>query len=280
MGISVAKTGGIREAGYDERWLRDRIFEEPSCLKLGNLEVVSKVRRQRADGRLKILLKNPRDDSMYEVGIMLGDTDESHIIRTIEFWDKEKRSAPKRRHHAVFVSEGISRRFLSILQIFSRYISVIAIRVKLVESRGTGLLSFSKVFGAYAGSDDECDSSCDESYWQEKYPWTIDAVRTIISGAGPMYKSPDIRYMKNRVEIISEGIICFSLCAGDGQESLLTFKISDEFLHEVSRILEEKNICFQRKNNRFIVTCDAGFLAGNVQLLRLIVWYMKKSSRG
>ena len=40
---------------------------------------------------MDLLLKNPDDDSMYEVELQLGATDESHIIRTIEYWDKAKK---------------------------------------------------------------------------------------------------------------------------------------------------------------------------------------------
>ena len=61
--------------------------------------------------RLDILLKNPEDDTMYETEVMLGETDETHIIRTIEYWDIEKRKFPQRQHYAVLVAEHINRRF-------------------------------------------------------------------------------------------------------------------------------------------------------------------------
>ena len=44
---------------------------------------------------LDILLKDPQDDTMFEVEVMLGETDETHIIRTIEYWDNEKRRWPQ-----------------------------------------------------------------------------------------------------------------------------------------------------------------------------------------
>jgi hypothetical protein len=47
------------------------------------LEAIAQERQQSSGGRLDILLKNPEDDSMYEVEVMLGETDETHIIRTI-----------------------------------------------------------------------------------------------------------------------------------------------------------------------------------------------------
>ena len=56
-----------------------------TSLQLGELELVSRERQQAGGGRLDILLKNPEDDSMYEVEVMLGETDEKHIIHTIEY---------------------------------------------------------------------------------------------------------------------------------------------------------------------------------------------------
>ena len=92
--IPIAEKLSIRECGFDEYWLQDQIFNNPTCLGLGEIDAVDKERRQASGGRLDILLKNPEDDTMYEVEIMLGETDESHIIRTIEYWDNEKRKWP------------------------------------------------------------------------------------------------------------------------------------------------------------------------------------------
>jgi len=43
---------------------------------------------------------------MYEVEVMLGETDPSHIIRSIEYWDNEKRKYPQRQHFAVLIAES------------------------------------------------------------------------------------------------------------------------------------------------------------------------------
>lgn len=117
--IGIATQIPIREAGFDEFWLQDQIYENPSCLGLGDLEALSRERRQASGGRLDILLKNPEDDSMYEVEVMLGETDETHIVRTIEYWDNEKRRWPQRQHYAVPVAEHINRRFFNVIHLLS-----------------------------------------------------------------------------------------------------------------------------------------------------------------
>jgi hypothetical protein len=49
-------------------------------------------------------------DIRYEVEIMLGAVDESHIIRTIEYWDVERQRYPTLQHCAVIVAEEITER--------------------------------------------------------------------------------------------------------------------------------------------------------------------------
>lgn len=46
------------------------------------------------------MLKDPADNTMYEVEVMLGETDPSHIIRSIEYWDNEKRKYPQKQNFA------------------------------------------------------------------------------------------------------------------------------------------------------------------------------------
>ncbi len=37
--IPIAHTLSIRECGFDEYWLQDQIYNNPSCLGLGDLDV-------------------------------------------------------------------------------------------------------------------------------------------------------------------------------------------------------------------------------------------------
>ena len=72
-------------ADYNEAWLQKQIWEDPSILGLGDLHSVAK-EKVLPYGRLDILLGDSDSDNptRYEVEVQLGDTDESHIIRTIE----------------------------------------------------------------------------------------------------------------------------------------------------------------------------------------------------
>ena len=109
--VPVASFKSIRASGKNEAWLQQQIFDDPSILGLGDLQGIRRERAQTSGGRLDMLLVNPSNDDMFEVEIMLGECDESHIIRTIEYWDSEKRRWPQRKHTAVLVAERINGRF-------------------------------------------------------------------------------------------------------------------------------------------------------------------------
>ena len=70
---------------FNEKWLQDRIAEDPSILGLGDLEVLSVERQQDHAGRLDMLLIDAERERRYELEIQLGATDESHIIRCLEY---------------------------------------------------------------------------------------------------------------------------------------------------------------------------------------------------
>ena len=66
----------------------------------------------------------------YEVELQLGATDESHIIRTIEYWDIERKRYPQYDHCAVIVAEDITSRFLNVISLFNGSVPLIAIQMQ------------------------------------------------------------------------------------------------------------------------------------------------------
>jgi len=279
MEIPIATAVSIRDAGFDEYWLRDQIYDNPTCLGLGDLESVSKERIQSSGGRLDILLKNPEDDSMYEVEIMLGQTDESHIIRTIEYWDNEKRRWPQRQHYAVLVAESITRRFFNVIQLLSHSIPIIGVQVNMIESEGHKAIHFSKILDTYEEPDDGTGDGevYDEAFWKKKAPWTIEAARALLDCIGDIFESPTIRYVKNYVAFTVLGNNYFWFHKRSAKKSLLGFRISDDHLDEVSQLLDEQNISVVQKRNRFKITTDAEFVTKNREMLRQIAEYVKKT---
>src|SRR3990167_7360717 len=115
---------------FNEFWVRDRIVDDPSILGLGSELYVKDVERtQPKAGRLDLLLIDSDTDRRYEVEIMLGKVDESHIIRTIEYWDIERKRYPQYEHVAVIIAEEITARFLNVIKLFNGAIPLIAVKM-------------------------------------------------------------------------------------------------------------------------------------------------------
>lgn len=90
----------------NEAWVQGLIADDPSIIGLGDLILRDKERMQPRAGRLDLLLQDSDTQRRYEVEVQLGSTDESHIIRTIEYWDIERKRYPQYDHCAVFRKTG------------------------------------------------------------------------------------------------------------------------------------------------------------------------------
>lgn len=154
-----------------EKWVQDRIAEDPSLLQLGELVVKDKERRQPKAGRLDLLLQHVEEPHRYEVEIQLGKTDESHIIRTIEYWDNEKKLFPQYEHHAVIIAEEINARFLNVISLFNGHIPLIALQMGAYSFGNQISLLFTKVLDEVkrgVEEEDEEGEPSDRSYWEQK----------------------------------------------------------------------------------------------------------------
>src|SRR2546423_6138434 len=130
---------------FSEKWLEDQIVENPSILKLGEVEVRARQRIQPRDGRLDLLLEDTESRKRYDVELQLGKTDESHIIRTIEYCDIERKRYPQYEHCAVLVAEDITSRFLNVISLFNGFIPLIALKLQAIKVNDTVGLIFTTV---------------------------------------------------------------------------------------------------------------------------------------
>ena len=129
----------------NERWVQARIAEDPSILGLGDVVLKDRERIQPKAGRLDLLLQDAESSRRYEVEIQLGATDEGHIIRTIEYWDIERKRYPQYEHTAVIIAEDITSRFLNVINLFNGMIPLIAIQMRALQSGGKVGLMFTIV---------------------------------------------------------------------------------------------------------------------------------------
>jgi len=205
--ITIGKTVSIRSKGFNEAWLQDRICETPSILNLGDLELLYKEKPQNGGGRLDILLKEPISNAMYEVEVMLGETDESHIIRTIEYWDREKRKYPKRSHTAVLVAEVINKRFFDVIHLFSHAIPIIAIQVKMIDANNVPVLFFNTILNTYEEPEDTemPQEEYDENQWLQISKSTVEAAKTLSDILRASFPDVRLHYVQSYIAILING---------------------------------------------------------------------------
>lgn len=266
----------------NEYWLRDQIFENPTMLGLGELEAIDKERRQSSGGRLDILLKNPEDDTMYEVELMLGETDETHIIRTIEFWDTEKRRWPQRQHYAVLVVESITRRFFNVIHLLSNSIPIIAIQASLLNVNGTTSLFFTKVLDTFEEVEDGTSITSkdyNEQYWLDKAKWTLETTRILSQIVKEKFPDLKLNYTKNYISISVNGYNYFRLHKRSAKKTFLKFRIAETLREEVAELLDEQNLPYMKRGKDFQLTIDQRILKENSDLFEKIAEHVRSTWR-
>lgn len=197
-----------------ERWVQDVIAEDPSILGIGDVVLKDKERIHRGAGRLDLLLQEADGHGRYEVEIQLGATDESHIIRTIEYWDIERKRYPQYDHTAVIVAEDITSRFLNVISLFNGHIPIMAIQLSAIQT-GDGVgLHFAKVLDTVSrgliDEDEEVAEVTDRDYWEKRAnKQTVALCDSVLEGCKE-FLPPDaqLSYTKHYMGFWVEGRAC------------------------------------------------------------------------
>jgi hypothetical protein len=193
-----------------EVWLQNRIADNPKLLGLGDLDLVDKERPQPSAGRLDLLLRDPDTLRRYEVEIQLGKTDERHIIRTIEYWDIERKRYPQYEHCAVIVAEDITSRFLNVISLFNGFIPLVALKLQAIKVNDNVGLIFTTVLDelplGLVDEDEVVQEPTNRGYWEEKgSPRTVqlaDRMLDMIHGFAPGY---ELKYNKHYIGLAQNG---------------------------------------------------------------------------
>ena len=207
-----AKTVSLKgHPDFSEKWLQERIVADTGLLGLGELVVKDVERRQPRAGRLDLLLSDPDSATRYEVELQLGPTDETHIIRTIEYWDIERRRYPQYEHVAVIVAEDITSRFLNVISLFNGFIPLVAIQLRALQIGDVLTLSATKVLDQMtlgsADDEDEVEQAVDREWWEHKAAKSslvlADRLLGIVHEVEPKM---GLKYNKNYIGLVRDGV--------------------------------------------------------------------------
>lgn len=251
--IPISETVSLKSVGLNESWLQGQIWENPACLGLGELEGVRREHAVSSGGRLDILLKNPIDDSMYEVETVLGETDPDHIVRTIEYWDLVKRKWPQRQHYAVLVAERVTKRFFNVIQILSGAVPLIAIQANIVQSAHGQSLHFTKILDVYEEPDDDTstdDGGYDEAYWARRSAETLETATYLQELTKDVYVDCELRFNKYSICIASSGYIQMRVRQRSGKNVLVGFRYGGK-RDEILELLESNGVQYSEQHRHF-----------------------------
>lgn len=194
-----------------EKWLQEIIANDPGILGIGDVFLKDKERIHPGAGRLDLLLQDTDGHGRYEVEIQLGATDESHLIRTIEYWDIERKKYPQYDHTAVIIAEDITSRFFNVIGLFNGFIPLMAIKVSAVEVNGSVGLLFTKILDTVKlgllDEDEEVAEQTDRGYWEtvrgtKKTVGLVDSILEIVHQFSP---TAELSYNKHYIGFWVDG---------------------------------------------------------------------------
>jgi hypothetical protein len=251
MSLELKKiaTVELRAAGLDEKWLQDRIKDDPALLGLGDLEIAGREHRQPIGGRIDFLMRDPETETYYEVEVMLGTLDESHIIRTIEYWDIERQRRPLFDHRAVIVAEQITSRFFNVLRILNRAVPMIAVQLSAFRLDDNSIVlhpvTVLDVVEEIADVDGfDPAEQADRAFWEKKSePASLTVMDKIVSSLRTDSIEPRLTYNRYHIAMGTTG---YNFCWFHPRKSLgnchVELRVSSETRDALLASLQSKGI--------------------------------------
>lgn len=229
-----------------EDMIQNFIFQDASVLGLGDLMPIKREKVLPSGGRLDLLLGDA-DGTRYEVEVQLGATDPSHIIRTIEYWDMEKKRYPQYDHCAVIIAEEITGRFMNVISLFNGSIPLIALQLSAYKSGDDVCLTFTKVIDRITlGSDEEDEYEItDRAYWENRStPKMLKSVDGIFESFKAIIPNYELKYNKFYIGIAKDGIA----------RNFISFEPKKNYLYIQVKGDEDKELSEQIENEGLEVT--------------------------
>jgi hypothetical protein len=200
----------LRTLGHNETWLQEQIAKDPSILGLGDLHLIQRERRQPSGGRIDFLMSEPDEGTRYEIEVMLGAVDETHIIRAIEYWDVERQRYPTLDHRAVIVAEEITARFFNVIRLLNRAVPIVAIQLSAFQFEDNIVLLFTTVldtceFNAVP-EEVELAEQADRAYWEKLTPpETLQLIDAMVSLVPRTRGEPRITFNRSHIALGTSG---------------------------------------------------------------------------
>ena len=256
-------------AEYQENWIQGIIADDPSIIGLGDLVLRDRERSQPRAGRLDLLLQDPETKRRYEVELQLGASDETHIIRTIEYWDIERKRYPQYDHAAVLIAEDITSRFLNVVSLFNGFIPLIAIQMQAFNVNGALTLIFTKVLDemtqGLVDEDEDAESTpTDRPYWENRATKrTVAMADEIFSMVQKLDPNLALNYNKFYIGLTRNTRPC-NFVILQPQKAVLKFRSRLNQTEEIEKMITESGLDFKRLGGEYTIRIRPSELKDNI----------------
>lgn len=267
---------------YTEKWLQDQIANDPSILNLGEIYVKDIERRQPSGGRLDMLFEDLEGNTRFEVELQLGSTDETHIIRTIEYWDIERKRYPNYEHVAVIVAEDITTRFFNVISLFNGQIPIIAIQVSLLEVAGNLTLNSATVLDLMPASyEDEVEiETVGRDYWEKRSGSSMTVVDELVEIAQSIDPNIELTFRRGYCGLSRNGnpdnYLIFK-----PKKNYCQFEIKIPLTDQTTEFIEKTGLTllpFNTKWKRYFIQIKPGEVSSNKDFFLKLIQMAKDNS--
>ena len=231
-----------------------------------------------------MLLQTTDDDApkRYEVEIQLGKTDASHIIRTIEYWDIERKRYPQYDHVAVIVAEEITGRFLNVIGLFAGAIKLMALQVNAIKDGEHVTLAFTRVVDEITRGLDDDDhdpvEKADRAYWEKLNKATLEIADEVLVMLRSFDSSLDLSYNKSFIGLARQGKVDnFVKVLPQKNRTRVSIKLPQS--DEVDKMFDEAGLELMAYNGRYRPKISESELAENGDLFRKVLAMANKNAK-
>jgi len=260
-----------------ESWIQQQIADDPSILGLGDLILKDKERIQPRAGRLDILLQEPETKKRYTVEIQLGKTDEAHLVRTLEYYDIERKRYPQYEHCAVIVAEDITTRFLNVISMFNGTIPLIALQMKAYKVEDGVTLIFTKILDevnlGLVDEDEEVQELVDKDYWLKRSsPDVMKLTEECLTIVKSVVSDAEFKYNKPYIGLTTNGYTNNFITMGPRKKYMvLSIRITSN--EEVKKLIEESGLDVREYNRwgRYDISIQKSDLKDNKELIETLI---------
>ncbi len=213
------------------------------------------------------------DEELYEIEVMLGETDETHIIRTIEYWDIEKRKRPKRQHTAVLVAEKINTRFYNVINLLSHSVPIIGIQANLYRHDENVSMVFTKIIDSFEEPEIEEEGEILHGieYLKENWPITAQIIEILTPIIVSSCSDNRINHRKNGATVFIGGIKRMTITKRGKKQASVQYKVSDEDRNSIEELLDSKSISYDYKNGYIRIWLIPSTLSDNLEAHQKII---------